>query len=220
MSRIEAVIFDFDGVVLDSANIKTEAFLQMFEGYPQHLEAIKDYHIQHQGITRYQKFEWIYKQLLNKPYNQQVKQKLGKEFSSLVFQKIMETEAIPGAMEFLKTLQDQNIPAFISSGTPDEELNKIVDERGLRKYFKAVYGSNISKEEAIETISNDEEIAYSNLLFIGDAVTDYNAATAKDVPFVAVYSDEMEDFWEKRNIKPVNNLMEIVESRDEFVLVS
>lgn len=220
MNRIEAVIFDFDGVVLDSANIKTEAFLQMFEEHPEHLKAIKDYHIQHQGITRYQKFEWIYTELLNKSYNEEIKEKLGEEFSSLVFQKIMETDAIPGAMKFLQTLQDRNIPAFISSGTPDKELNRIVDERDLRKFFKKVYGSNISKEEAIETISNDESIAYSNLLFLGDAVTDYNAATAKNVPFIAVYSDEMVDFWENKKITPVYNLMEIVEDKDEFVLTS
>lgn len=220
MNKIKAVIFDFDGVVLDSANIKTEAFLQMFEDYPEHLSAIKEYHIQHQGITRYQKFEWIYTELLNKTYNKEIKEKLGSEFSSLVFQKIMETDAIPGAMEFLATLKERDIPSFISSGTPDEELHKIVDERGLRKYFKQVYGSNISKVEAIETISNDETIAYSNLLFIGDAVTDYNAATAKDVPFVAVHSEEMEGFWEQKDITPVNNLMDIIENRDEFVLVS
>lgn len=220
MKRIKAVIFDFDGVVLNSANIKTEAFLQMFEEYPEHLDAIKDYHIQHQGITRYQKFEWIYTELLNKSYNEEIKEQLGEEFSTLVFQKIMETNTITGAVEFLETLQERKIPAFISSGTPDKELNKIVDERGLRKFFKRIYGSNISKEKAIETISNDEGINYSNMLFLGDAVTDYNAATAKNVPFIAVYSEEMEDFWEKKNITPVNDLMEIVENRDELVLAS
>lgn len=220
MNKVKAVIFDFDGVILDSANIKTEAFLQMFEEYPEYLEAIKEYHIQHQGITRYQKFEWIYTELLGKPYNQQVKEKLGEEFSSLVFQKIMDVSAIPGAMEFLQALKEKNIPAFISSGTPDEELNKIVDKRELRKYFKKVYGSDISKVEAIKTISNNEEIDYSNLLFLGDAVTDYNAAAAKDVPFVAVYSEEMEDFWVKKNIIPIHNLMEIIHDRDKFILAS
>lgn len=218
MHRIRGVIFDFDGVILDSANIKTEAFLELFEEYPKHQEAIKEYHIEHQGITRFQKFEWIYKELLKKPYNEEIKQKLGKKFSEIVFSKIMETEEIPGAIEFLKILKRDDIPAFIASGTPDEELEKIVRGRGLSEYFKVIYGSNISKEEAIDRISEQELLPYPNLLFVGDAVTDYRAAKSRKVPFVAVYSEVMEDYWKEREIKPVHNLMEIVEEKDQLVL--
>lgn len=218
MHRIRGVIFDFDGVILDSANIKTEAFLELFEEYPKHQETIKEYHIEHQGITRFQKFEWIYKELLKKPYNEEIKQKLGEKFSEIVFSKIMETEEIPGAIEFLKILKTDDIPAFIASGTPDEELEKIVRDRGLSEYFKTIYGSNISKEEAIDRISEQELLPYPNLLFVGDAVTDYRAAKSRKVPFVAVYSEVMEDYWKEREIKPVHNLMEIVEEKDQLVL--
>ena len=36
----KAVIFDFDGVILESSNIKTEACLELFEDYPEHRAAI------------------------------------------------------------------------------------------------------------------------------------------------------------------------------------
>lgn len=217
MDRIKAVIFDFDGVILDSANIKTEAFLELFKKYPEHQQAIKDYHIENQGISRYKKFEWIYKELLHKPYDEKIKNKLGNDFSELVFEKIMEAKAIPGAMEFLESLRN-NTPAYIASGTPDEELGKIIKSRNLAEFFKTAYGSNISKEEAVDRVAERESVQYSEILFIGDATTDYLAASARDVPFVAVYSKEMEEYWKKRDIEPVNNLMEIYDRTDRLVL--
>lgn len=204
----KTIIFDFDGVILDSANIKTEAFLELFNDYPEHQKSIKDYHIEHQGITRYTKFKWIYTELLNKPYDQETKEKLGKKFSDIVFNKVMESEPIPGAIEFLKSIQGK-LPAYISSGTPDEELHRIISKRNLSQYFEEVYGSNISKEEAIDRIAQDKSLEYSELLFVGDATTDYNAANSRNVKFIAVYSDEMQGFWNEKNIKPIKNLMEI-----------
>jgi len=203
------VIFDFDGVILDSAGIKTEAFLELFDEYPNHIESIRNYHIEHQGITRYQKFEWIYNELLNKEYTTRIKQKLGKKFSTIVLEKILNVDAIPGALDFLVFLKNQNIPAFISSGTPDAELKKILQKRDLNPYFLNVYGSNLTKEEAIDVITSNHNFNYSDLLFVGDAKTDYDAAKSKNVPFVAVYSDEMVEFWKRNNIQPINNLMDI-----------
>src|SRR5690606_22889470 len=39
-----AVIFDFDGVILESVKVKTDAFKELFSDYPEHLEAIVAYH--------------------------------------------------------------------------------------------------------------------------------------------------------------------------------
>src|SRR5688500_11624263 len=62
-----AVIFDFDGVILESANIKTEAFLTLFADHTEHREAIRGYHVRNVGISRFRKFEWIYSELLKTP---------------------------------------------------------------------------------------------------------------------------------------------------------
>ncbi|GAF78578.1 unnamed protein product, partial [marine sediment metagenome] len=32
---IKAIIFDFDGVIVESSDIKTEAFRELFQDYPQ-----------------------------------------------------------------------------------------------------------------------------------------------------------------------------------------
>lgn len=213
---IEAVIFDFDGVILESSEIKTEAFLELFNEYPEHQQAIFDYHMEHQGITRYQKFKWIYETLLNREYTEEIREKLGSSFSALVYDKIMKVPFVPGAKELLKFLQDRRIPAFIASGTPDRELQAIVRDRSLAEYFTAVYGSDLTKEEIIEVIQQNRNFKNSEMLFVGDATTDYHAASAKDLPFIARNTPPMESFWKKRNVEFVSNLLEIP---DRFAFV-
>jgi phosphoglycolate phosphatase-like HAD superfamily hydrolase len=206
--NIKGIIFDFDGVILDSAEIKTEAFIELFDEYPEYAETIKSHHIENQGITRFKKFQWIYENLLDKEYTKQTKDKLGRDFSNLVFEKIMNAEFIPGAIELLNELNGR-VPCFISSGTPDEELVIILKERNLKDYFQRVYGSDRTKEEAVDLIINDYGFSNDELLFIGDAITDYNAARSADLHFIAVQSTDSEAIWKERGITPIDHLMEI-----------
>ena len=43
-------MFDFDGVILESGDIKTQAFLELFAGYPQFRGTILEYHLGHWGF--------------------------------------------------------------------------------------------------------------------------------------------------------------------------
>ena len=49
---LRGVFFDFDGVVLESAQIKTEAFRDLYSGLPELLPRILQYHQQNVGISR------------------------------------------------------------------------------------------------------------------------------------------------------------------------
>ena len=56
---IKNIIFDFDGVILDSVNIKTEAFYKLFEQYGSKIaNQVVDYHIINGGMSRFKKFEY------------------------------------------------------------------------------------------------------------------------------------------------------------------
>ncbi|HLR90972.1 MAG TPA: HAD hydrolase-like protein [Balneolaceae bacterium] len=210
-THTKGFIFDFDGVILDSATIKTEAFLELFSQYPEHLPAIESYHIKHQGITRFKKFEWIYRDLLSSEYTEEVAEELSERFSDIVLGKMRAADYLPGVMELLSYLREHDIPAFISSGTPDEELQEIIGQRDLQAFFHTVYGSDRTKAEAIDLIKEDFGFKSGELIFIGDAITDYEAANSRGVPFIAVYSEVMEGFWREKEIEPVHHLMEITE---------
>ena len=53
----KVVILDFDGVILDSVNIKTEAFKEIFNRESKVIQnKIVNYHLKNGGISREKKF--------------------------------------------------------------------------------------------------------------------------------------------------------------------
>src|SRR5690625_5147084 len=210
-THTKGFIFDFDGVILDSATIASDAFLDLRSQYPEYLRAIESYHIHRQGIRRFKKVEWIYRDLLRSEYTGEIAEELSERFSDIVLGKMRAADYLPGAMELLTYLREHDIPAFISSGTPDEELQAIIEQRELQPFFHTVYGSDRTKAEAIDLIKEDFGVKSGELIFIGDAITDYEAANSRGVPFIAVYSEVMEGFWREKEIEPVHHLMEITE---------
>lgn len=185
--KLQAVFFDFDGVIVDSAPIKTEAFASMFRKYGTGVEKkVVDYHLAHQGVSRFDKFRYAYDKILNIPIKQDKLSELGQQFSKLVLEKVIAAPYIPGIIDNLNDLKSSNIPAYIVSGTPDEEIQYIVKFKSLDRYFKKFCGSPPSKAEILRTIITQERYQAGHCLFLGDSLTDYNAAIETSVRFLGI----------------------------------
>ena len=100
---IKLIFLDFDGVIVESVEIKTEAFRTLFQNYP-HADDIYNYHLKNNAISRFLKFTYIYETILGKEYNEEIGEKLSKQYSEIVFRGVVECPMVAGAEEFLKTL--------------------------------------------------------------------------------------------------------------------
>lgn len=189
--RLQAVFFDFDGVIVDSAPIKTAAFAKMFRKYGLDIERrVVDYHLAHQGISRFDKFRYAYENILNVSIDQTTLTMLGQEFSRLVLSSVIASPQIPGIMENLIELHSLQIPAYVVSGTPNEEIQYIVRMKQLNHYFAAVYGSPPQKIDILRNIIAQNNYAALNCLFLGDSLTDFEAAREASVKFLGVINDK------------------------------
>ena len=184
---IKAVILDFDGVILESMDIKTNAFKELFKDYPEHIDTIIDYHLRNGGMSRYAKISHIYDNILKQPIDEKKLNELGVKFSQLVLYRILRCPFVPGVQDFLEEYSKKK-DFFIASGAPEEELQFIVNERGLSSYFKGVYGTPALKPEIIEHILNDKKIKKEEVIFVGDAISDYEDAKKVGIPFVARFN--------------------------------
>ena len=187
MQNWEAVFFDFDGVILDSVNVKTDAFAQMFRPYGPDIEkAVVRYHLDNGGVSRYEKFRYFYEQLLGKTITEQELSDLGQQFSDLVVKKVIDSPFIAGAWDTLQQIRQNLIPAFVVSGTPDEEIKIIVNEKGLSSYFQEVHGSPRKKWEITADILFQRSLKSDKCIFIGDALSDYEAAQENWMHFLGI----------------------------------
>lgn len=180
---IRAVAFDFDGVVLESADLKTRAFARLYEQHPEHVDAIVALHLRHAGVSRYEKFRWIGRDILGTPVSDDDLVSLNERFSALVMDEILRCPFVPGAREMLLGRGAQ-IPLYVASGTPEDELRDIVARRELSAAFRGVYGSPAVKAEILERIMGELHIGPEEVLFVGDAMTDLEGAHAAGTPFL------------------------------------
>jgi phosphoglycolate phosphatase-like HAD superfamily hydrolase len=179
----KAIAFDFDGVILESAAVKSEAMATLFAGHPDHVAEIVALHERHAGMSRFVKFDMIYCDILKRPLDPGRRQALGQKFSDLVLEKVLAAPFVPGAREFIEA-HHRAIPLFVVSGTPGDELSMIVAERGLSKFFQGIHGSPREKPEILRAILADTGLGSDSLAFVGDGLSDYGAAAETSVAFI------------------------------------
>lgn len=181
----KAYFLDFDGVVVESADIKTEAFYDLYLPYGLDVaQRAKDYHLQFQGITRYKKFKEIHSQYLGEQLSDAKLEELSWAFSSLVLSKILICPLVDGIIEFLKKQQKEGVPVFLLSATPYDELLRITEQRNLSSYFRKQYGAPWTKPAAGEEIIAEHNLIRDQIIFIGDSPSDLEAAQELGVNFI------------------------------------
>ena len=186
---IRAVVFDLDGVIIESAGIKTRTFEALFADYPDSLPEIISYHEKHAGISRYVKFRHFYEKMLGKELSAAEEAELGDRFSQIALQQILEAPLVPGALEFLKGNKDR-YSLFVASGTPEGELHDILERRQLSQFFLEAHGSPKEKAGIVEDILDRYGWRRSGVVFVGDAESDRCAAEKAGTFFVARITGE------------------------------
>lgn len=177
------IILDFDGVILESVEVKTEAFRSLFSFFPDHVDEIVQFHIDNGGMSRFDKFRYIYENILNEELTQSKFDELSHIFSEIVFEKVIKTPFVPSAQEFLEKYSTI-IPLYVVSATPENELQKIVKNRGLSQYFRKVFGAPRKKTACIQEILDFSGVTPDDVIFVGDARNDFEAARAVGVRFI------------------------------------
>ena len=183
---LKGIIFDFDGVIAESVQVKTDAFANLYRPYGDNVvNKVIKHHEANGGLSRFKKIAFYHKTFLLKDITKEEMKELANQFSKLVVDKVINAPYVPGAFEFIQKSYKQ-YKLFISTGTPTNEMTKILDGRGIAQFFTKVYGSPDKKDLHIEKIIYDYNYNPNELIFYGDANTDIDAAEQANIPFVLI----------------------------------
>lgn len=183
LNTYKALILDFDGVVIESNEIKTLAFEQVFSLFPEYAYEMMQYHHLNVSQSRYNKFSHLLS-LLGKEDDGKLKMELADKFSNIVQKLMMDVPLVNGAENFLRSTT-LRLPVYLASITPQKELELILKEKGLLHWFVGVYGCPPwPKEIAINEIILRENVLPTEALLIGDSAGDQRAAQSTGIHFI------------------------------------
>jgi phosphoglycolate phosphatase-like HAD superfamily hydrolase len=187
--KYKAFIFDFDGVICDSVDVKTKAFATLYQAYGNEIrENVVAYHLAHGGISRFEKIKYFQTELLGKPVTEEEIKNLAEKFADLAKEKVIQSPFLPGAFEFISE-NYKKIPQYICTGTPEAEIEEIVARKKIAHLFNAIYGAPKKKTAIIKQVLVETGLVPDDILYFGDALTDYDAAAECKIPFVGFQNE-------------------------------
>ena len=179
------VVFDCDGVLLDSNELKSEMMGSALGDEPaEHIAAFVAYHRATGGVSRYVKYRHYFTEMYPRDNCEKEIEAAINRYAALVREGLLNCATLPGVSALLNRLAAAGIPCFINSGGDEEELREVMTARGMAQRFTAIFGSPATKSENLGRIA-----AITNgmpALFIGDAKSDLDAAEADGLDFLFV----------------------------------
>ena len=140
-----AVIFDFDGVITDSEVLHLRAFNGSLAAFGVEITT-KDYYQNYLGFTDFDCYKALIDHGLLKVDPEQIGDIIKQK--SAIFEELARTEGqtIEGVHEFLKMLEQDEIPMAICSGALLVEIELMLDEANLRHFFKTIVAADHVKK--------------------------------------------------------------------------
>jgi beta-phosphoglucomutase family hydrolase len=184
---MKGVIFDWDGVVIDSSAEHERSWEILAEEISQHLPE------GHFKLGFGKKNEVIIPEILGWAKNPAGIEKLSLRKETIYRELVRQrgVQILPGARELLTSLRAERIPRAIGSSTPRQNLEAIFAATGLGEFFDAVVcGDDVSNGKPAPDVfllaAQKLALAPADCLVIEDAHAGIEAARRAGIPVLAV----------------------------------
>ena len=209
MNYYETIIFDCDGVILNSNSIKSKAFYDVALPYgKKYAELLVKFNISNGGISRQEKFEYFITKILKKKLTTNLFNELINKYTKIVSKNLTSVEVTP-SLENIRSKTSKSNWMIVSGGNQNE-ISNVLKNKNIEQYFNAgIFGNPMSKMDIVKKKLNNNEIRYP-VIFFGDSIYDYKVAKEFNFDFIFVsdWTDliNWNEFISKYNIKHVKKI--------------
>lgn len=184
LHKYKYILWDFDGVIINSNPARVLGFKKVLEGFPSHqVEKFLEFHEQNGGLSRYVKFRYLYEVILGQKVEEEQIQYLANEFSFIMKEILINPNLlIKDSVSYIRN-NFLDTPMHIVSGSDQNELRFLCEKLGISSYFKSISGSPTPKIQLVKNLIEKEIIDPKLTCLIGDAGNDYDAARESNIHF-------------------------------------
>ncbi len=187
LTKYNTIIFDCDGVILNSNFQKIQAYRNTAIAYGAskiQAEELVSYHVSLTGISRIVKFKYFLKEIMDEGVTDYSMKKLVDNLNIEVIKLLKNCEVASG-LEKLKS-QTKRSTWMVASGGDQDELRFLFKEKNIASFFDGgIYGSPSSKYQIVEKKLKDKN--FLPTLFLGDSLYDIQTAQKYKLDFIFVY---------------------------------
>lgn len=202
---VTTIVFDFDGVIKDSLEVKSSAFNQLFSIFGDDIaRRVKEHHELNGGVSRSDKLP-IYLEWAGQPNSKKQVKEYENRFSTIVMRDVVTSAWVPGVLDFMSSQVNRKL--FLLTATPQDEIKKILLELGIYNIFMKVIGSPTKKNIGLKNILMQYSIEPINTLMIGDSIEDYEAANESNVDFILRKTNLNQKLQENLKCSMIDNFL-------------
>lgn len=195
---IKDIIFDFDGVIIDSNKIKKDAYFKIFDQNNE--SCVKKILDKSNTKSRYEIIALITAHCRTRYKDPRYYiEKYSKETLDVLSDKNLIIKSIK---HMINELYFSGFKLFIISNTPTYDLSVIVTNIGLKSYFEEILGSPNSKKFNYHLLTRKYDM--KDTLYVGDSFSDYEFTREVNIPFVGFNNSKLiyaSDYYLDYNFK-------------------
>ena len=212
INNIKSLIFDCDGVILNSNKVKKAAYYKVaFSYYGDRLaNLLVEYLSKNTGKPREHFFTHFINNIVPSGTLGPSAEELVLEVGEEIHKGLMECEISQSLFELRENTPD--LKWLVVSGGVESELRDIFTKRSLLDLFDAgIYGGPMTKDEILNSLIKENKLEFP-ALFLGDSMYDHKAANRANIDFLFV--SEWSDFKGWKNYCNENKILSIKSLRD------
>ena len=210
----KTIIFDCDGVILNSNQLKTKSYYKAaFPSYGHELaSSLTTYLTNNTGKPRGHFIDYFLSNMVSADISGLGYEELLNAVTLEIQKGLMECEISPCLFKLREKTPD--IKWLVASGGVEKELRDLFKNRSLFDLFDGgIYGGPMTKDEILTSLFNKNHIKFP-VLFLGDSKYDHEVARkAKlDFLFVSGWSEfkEWRNYCNRNNIFSIKSLCDLI----------
>lgn len=186
---VAAVVFDFDGTLVDSDPIKRSSFYDVTVNVPGAAAALDTILGSPDAGDRYRVFATLAARLNARP---EQADSWAAEYCELCERQILGLLEESRVARFLLRLKSEGYLLFIASATPRTDLAALIAKSPLASIFTAVFGRPMSKIESLREIMTRHAWLPNQIVVVGNGESDRHAAAMANCRFIGVGENSSE----------------------------
>ncbi len=192
---IRNLLFDFDGVIMDSNPIRTAGFRELFRNFPcEQVDELIHYHEYNGGIPRFDKIRYFYREILGRHISEEMVHEYAGKFSAIMKRELVnEKYLIDETIAFIRQNRSR-YHVHVVSGSEEKELQWLCRQLEIDRLFISINGSPTLKPQRVREVMEVHRCLREETVMIGDSINDREAAWENGIAFYGYNNPDMRQY--------------------------